>query len=392
MAKMVLAMGDIPTRVFIIAGEVSGDELGLALMQTLIGKSDANIEFRGVGGSQMERIGLKSIFDMEDVAVMGFSAVIMRLPLLVRRINQTAQAAIDWRPDMVILIDSPGFTHRVARKIRARLPDVPIVDYVCPSVWAWDPSRAKKMTDYVDHVLTILPFEPRVLRDLGGPPATYVGHPIVEAARPMRQTNGERKSLLVLPGSRKGEITRLMPAFKEALEVLATIRSDFDVTLPAVERHVRLIKDNTYDWPVPVNIVTGDKAKMDAFAGADAALTASGTVCLELALSGVPMISTYKLDPVARQLRFLVTAWTANLPNLIIDYPAVPEYIDEFVRPPAIARSLSRLLDDTPERASQVESFANLADIMTPEPGVSAAEKAADVVLSVLEKTGDKGR
>src|SRR5262245_54118905 len=229
-------------RVFLVAGETSGDQLGAKLMaglREILGNH--GVAFTGVGGEAMAREGLKSLFPLADIAVMGVSAVIARLPQLLRRIGQTAAAVIESAPDVLVIIDSPDFTHRVSRRVRARRPQLPIVDYVSPSVWAWRPGRAARMRAYVDHVLALLPFEPAAHQRLGGPPCTYVGHPLVERLRELRPSLGERSPLgdgppilLVLPGSRRSEITRLMGPFGQALGRAAAAAGAYRLVLPAV--------------------------------------------------------------------------------------------------------------------------------------------------------------
>ena len=377
---------DRPLRISFVVGEASGDELGADLMTALEARHSGPIDFSGLGGKAMRDAGLAPLFDIEEIAVMGISAVIGRLPAILKRINQTAQAIIDERPDVLFIIDSPDFTHRVAKKVRTVLPDLLVINYICPSVWAWRPSRAKKMTAYVDHVLAILPFEPEALERLEGPPATFIGHPLGEHAIAPRTIpkKGEKRTLLVLPGSRSGEVKRLLPAFKGTIDVLSNRRSDFDIVIPAVERQESTIRAHVKDWAVKPQVVTGSDAKKAAFASAHAALTASGTVCLELTMAGVPTVSTYRLDPMARQLRPFIKAWSANLPNLILDYPAVPEFFDEMVRPNILARHIDRLLDGTPERKAQTQACLAVQKIMQKANDRPAAEKAIDVMEALL--------
>ncbi|MEM8795725.1 MAG: lipid-A-disaccharide synthase [Pseudomonadota bacterium] len=373
--------------IFIIAGEESGDHLGGPLMDALSKMSPKPVHFLGVGGPLMTKAGLTSLFPIEDVAVMGFSAVIARLPLLVKRINQTAEAAIEARPDLLLIIDSPDFTHRVARKVKSALPDCPVIDYVCPSVWAWRPKRAEKMTAYVEHVLAILPFEPQVLETLKGPLATFVGHPLTDQVENLTadevQAGDGGRTLLLLPGSRSGEISRHLPIFRETVSDLVKRGVEARFVLPAVDRHRNKIETETKAWPVSVEVV-GSEEKAAVFRSADAALAASGTVLLELALAQTPMISVYKLDPIARRLRFLVRTWTAALPNLILDYPAVPEFIDEFARPALLSRAVERLLSDTPQKRAQLAAFEEMAVIMRQSQAEDPAQRAAKVVLAHL--------
>lgn len=369
-------------RVSLVAGEASGDDLGANLMEVLQTRFANELQFSGLGGPKMQKAGLTPLFDMEEIAVMGISAVVGRLPTILKRIRQTAQAIIDERPDVLIIIDSPDFTHRVAKKVRAVLPDLLVINYICPSVWAWRPGRAKKMTAYIDHVLTILPFEPAALERLSGPRGTYIGHPLQNHTVKPRiiAEAADKRTLLVLPGSRSGEVKRLLPDMKQTVEELSHRRSDFNIVIPAVERQEAAIRDHVRDWPIQPEIIKGEVAKQDAFSKAHAALAASGTVCLELTMAGVPTISVYRLDPIARQLRPFIKTWSAHLSNLILDYPAVPEYFDEFVRPNVIARHLDRLLDDTPQRQAQVDACLEVQQKMAEAGDKTPAEKASDVI------------
>ena len=383
-------MSDTPLHLFIVAGEESGDQLGASLIKVLKQRLGDDLRVSGIGGHAMTDQGLQSLFDMDEIAVMGVTAVIPRLPKILQRINETAKAAIAAKPDALIIIDSPDFTHRVARKVKAAMPSLPVIDYVCPSVWAWRPGRAKKMKAYVDHVLTLLPFEPQALKDLNGPAATYVGHPLATGILEQEQKldSNSRKTLLVLPGSRSGEIKRLLPIFQKTLEKLALVRTDIDIVIPAVPHLETTIRSTVSQWPLAVRIASGADQKKVAFESATAALAASGTVCLELGLANIPMVATYKLDPIASKLRFLMTAWSTNLVNLIIDYPIVPEYIDEDLHPGHLYRALSRLLDDTPERHTQLEAFNTLRKNMALEEGISPDQKAADIIMQLITKNG----
>ncbi len=245
-------MSEAPARaldVFLVAGEESGDQLGFKLMRALREATGGAVAFRGVGGHAMEREGLKSIFPMTDVAVMGFVPVIKKLPTILARIRTTADAVIAAPPDVLVIIDSPDFTHRVARRVRKRLPDLPVVNYVSPTVWAWRPGRAPKMRAYVDHLLALLPFEPEAHRRLGGPVCTYVGHPLIERIGEMRPPaddpdlrNASPPTLLVLPGSRRSEIERLSEDFGGAVARAVERCGPLDVVLPAVAHLEGLIR------------------------------------------------------------------------------------------------------------------------------------------------------
>lgn len=373
-------------KIAIVAGEASGDELGFKLMRAL--KASHTVDFVGVGGPRMEAEGLKSFFPMHDIAVMGLLPVIKKLPTLLARIRETVEKLIAARPDVLVIIDSPDFTHRVAKRVRQALPHLPVVDYVSPSVWAWRPGRAKAMRAYTDHVLALLPFEPEAHQRLGGPACTYVGHPLTEILSTLRPSSEEAMRreqepyrLLVLPGSRRSEIRRLLSVFGETIAVIAQIRPQLDVVLPAVSHLHDEIVAGVADWPVKPRIVSGVEAKYEAFRTARAALAASGTVTLELALSAVPTVVAYKVTKVEELLKFLITVSSIVLPNLILGENAVPEFLQEDVNPETLAHALLPLLGDTPERAAQLKAFARLDDLMRLPHG-TPSERAAEIVLS----------
>ena len=290
-----------PLRIFLVAGEHSGDALGAKLMEALKATGADRglpvLEFAGVGGDGMAREGLVSLFPLSDVAVMGPVAILRQLPALVRRVYRTVDAAVAFAPDVFVIIDSPEFTHPIAKRIAKRLPSVPIIDYVSPSVWAWRPGRAARMRRYIDHVLALLPFEPKVHAELGGPPCTYVGHPLIERSawieaqdpRALAQRlnlPAHEPVLLVLPGSRASEVGRLLQPFGEAVALLHRQRAPFQVLMPVVASVRPLIEAQCAHWPVRPVLLEGEADKFAAFRLARAALTKSGTVTLELALAG----------------------------------------------------------------------------------------------------------
>ncbi len=381
-------MADRPIRLAVIAGEESGDNLGADLVQALKTVSGRDVELVGVGGAGLIAHGLKPLFESSEIALMGFTAVIAKLPRLAMLIRQTAAAIVAARPDCLVIVDNPDFTHRVARRVKAKLPGLPVINYVSPTVWAWRPERAKKMQGYVDHVLAILPFEPKALAELDGPPSTYVGHPLassenVGAARARQESRKRDKSLstlLLLPGSRKSEVKALMGAFGETVGILANRGRNWHFVIPAAAHVEALIQDSVRSWTVKPEVVTSAKAKWRAIGEADAALAASGTVLLELALTGVPVLSTYKTDALVRLAFSMVTVWSGALPNLIADYPAVPEYYDRYVRPERLARELERLASDTPERFAQLAGFGHVRAAMATAkpPGNMAARIVLD--------------
>ena len=380
-----------PLRIAIVSGEESGDLLGFDLVRAIETQSGRPVELVGVGGRHLQSLGLQPLFDPGDIALMGVSAVVRDLPRLVYRIGTTARAIVDAKPDCLITIDSPAFTLRVAKKVRALDPAIPIVKYVCPSVWAWNPGRAPAMKPYIDRILCILPFEEKVLEDLKGPRGIYVGHrlasdpDLLNAAE--RQRNRARqeaeKTLVVLPGSRRAEVRSLMKPFGETLSILQQRGTAFQVVIPTVPHVAPLVEEAARSWPVIPRIVSTPEEKLEAFASADAALAASGTVLLELALAGVPMISCYKTDMIMGAAMRLITIWTAALPNLIADRVVVPEFINDFVRPGLIARQLEALLGDTEARRWQLQGLDMVSERMrTDRP---SSEVAAEAVLELLQ-------
>ena len=388
-----------PLTIWIVSGEESGDQLGAKLMRALKVRLGADrLRFGGVGGHAMAREGLESLFPLEDIAVMGFSAVIARLPAILKRIRLTADAVVAAKPDMLVIVDSPDFTHRVAKAVRARAPQIPIVDYVSPSVWAWRPGRALKMRAYVDHLLALLPFEPEAHRRLGGPPTTYVGHPLIERLAEIRPKAGERGEmeraplkLLVLPGSRRSEVGRLMEPFGAALALLMD-RSPrpFEVTVPAVPHLVEEIRVRAETWSLKPRIVEGEAAKWAAFRSADAALAASGTVTLELGLSGVPMVVAYRVSKIEEVLKYLIKAPSIVLTNLVLGENVIPELIQWDCTPEKLADALLPLFSDTPERRRQVEAFRRMDELM--RIGDEApSERAARIVEEVLASARHSG-
>ncbi|BDA84702.1 lipid-A-disaccharide synthase [Aureimonas sp. SA4125] len=380
-------------KIAFVVGENSSDRLGAALIRGLRNRSAEPVEVTGLGGDAMAAEGLTSLFDIDELSIVGVGAVLARLPQLVGRIGQTVRHILAEKPDALVVIDSYAFSHRVARRVRKALPDLAIVNYVPPAVWAYHPERSTAMAGYIDRAICVFPFEPAFHARHGGPPSTYVGHPLMHEPHlaaimarldslPAQPSPGSPPTLLILPGSRRGEINRLLGDFGRTLELLDARLPGVRAILPAVPRLRALIEEKVADWPVKPEIVTGEAEKWAAFAAADAALAASGTVALELALAGVPMALCYRLDPVGYILRHLITGWTAALPNYITDHPLVPEHFHEFIRPEALARRLQRLLTDTPERRAQVEGFRDIRRKMAID--VDPGDAAAAIVLAEI--------
>ena len=373
--------------IFLVAGEESGDRLGAALIAALR-RANPDVRITGVGGTHMAAAGVPSLFPLGDLAIIGFGAILSSLPRILKRIGEAAEAVVAANPAVLVIIDSPEFTHRVARKVRARAPHIRIVDYVCPSVWAWRPWRARAMLGYVDRVLALLPFEPAAMRRLGGPPTDFVGHPLAERVGELRPDAAEGRRrlgdpplLLVLPGSRGGEIRRMAGVFGATLGYVAGRVGALEVVVPAVPRLEGAVRAAVASWPVPVRIVTDTAEKHRAFRQARAALTKSGTSTLELALAGVPMIAAYKVSwPEEMVGRLLINVQSYILANLVVGTNVVPQFLQYQCTPESLGGALIPLLSDTPERRQQVEAFARLDTVMN-TGGPAPSDRAAALVL-----------
>jgi lipid-A-disaccharide synthase len=381
-------------RVFLVATEESGDRLGASLMKVLRQRLGDAVQFEGVGGRAMAREGLVSRFPIEQLSIIGLSGIARQLPTILRYIRETAAAVVEASPDILVIIDSPDFTHRVARRVRAKDPAIPIIDYVSPSVWAWRPGRARAMRGYVDHVLALLPFEPEAHGRLGGPPCTYVGHPLIEQIGMLRPDAEEQKRraaqppvLLVLPGSRRSEIGHHMKVFGETLGLLQAQGIGFEPVLPTMPHLQDPIAAALKSWPVQPRVVVGEQDKRAVFRLAHAAFAKSGTVTLELAISGVPMTAAYKAGAVeAWIVRKGISSSSVILANLVVGENVVPEFIQENCTPAKLAPALREVLTDSPSRRRQLEAFAKIDRVMS-TGNQAPSVRAADVVLATLRKS-----
>ncbi|PDT75733.1 lipid-A-disaccharide synthase [Bradyrhizobium sp. C9] len=379
-------------KIFLIATEESGDRLGAALMKVLRQRLGDAVQFSGVGGRQMTGEGIDPLFPIEELSIIGFAAVVKQLPKILRLIRRTTDAVLADAPDMLVIIDSPDFTHRVARRVRARNPNIQIVDYVSPSVWAWRPGRARAMRGYVDHVLALLPFEPEEYRKLQGPPCSYVGHPLTEQLTSLRPNEEEQKRrdaqppvLLVLPGSRRSEIRHHLALFGAALGQLNK-QTPFELVLPTMPHLEAMVREGVASWPVVPRLAVGEIEKRAAFRVARAALAKSGTVTLELALSGIPMVTAYRVGAAeAFILRRAIRVSSVILANLVIGSDIIPEFLQENCTPDKLAHALGDVLADTPDRLRQLVAFATMDGKMSTgdqPPSVRAAE----IVLAEMSR------
>jgi lipid-A-disaccharide synthase len=383
--------------VFLVAAESSADALGAGLMRALASKRPAS--FRGVGGPRMSEAGLASLYPIEDLITIGFGTVLAQLPTLLRRMRETVEAIVARPPDVLVLIDAPDFTHRIAARVRRRLPKLPIVKYVSPSVWVWRPGRARAMRPSIDLVLALLPFEPDVHRQLGGPDCVYVGHSLLEHLKELRPSADEERLresspplVLVLPGSRTHEIKRLAAVFGDTLGMVAETYGPLDVALPTMRHLVPLLTELTARWPIRPRIVVDEADKYAAFRRARAALAASGTVTLELALAGVPSVAAYRIPAIeGLMLRLMVKVHpvikvrSVILANLVLGEFAIPEFLQRRCAPENLAPALADILGNTPGRARQLAAFKRIEAILGAD-GTDPSERAAQAVLHLLDQ------
>ena len=381
--------------VFLIAAEESGDALGAALARALIENGRGQVGFAGVGGRAMAAAGIDSPFPIEELSIVGLSAIPQRLPLILRRIRETAAAVIAAQPDALVIIDSPDFTHRVARRVRRLAPSIPILDYVSPSVWAWRPWRARAMRHYIDCVLAILPFEPAAHLRLGGPPCIYVGHPMIERIAELRPDADElhrRRSdpplVLALPGSRSAELRRLLPTFGAAIARAVERIGPVELVLPTMPHLLERVRAGVAGWPLQPRIVVDPEEKWAAFRSARAALAASGTVTLELALAAVPTVAAYRVPLIEEMVfRAAKTPEFSNviLANLAIGENVVPQFLQRHCTPEKLGDALVSVVLDTPEREGQTEAFKRLDAIMAIGTA-SPSSQAAAIVLEAAQR------
>lgn len=353
-----------PRKIFLIAGEASGDIVGARLMAALRRESVGNIEFRGIGGGFMQAEGLQSLFPMQELSIMGLAEIVPHIPKLLRRIDQTLEDIRNWQPDMVITIDSPGFNKRVAKKLgRGKIR---LIHYVAPTVWAWRPSRAKKMARLFDQLLCLFPFEPDYfIRE--GLDAVFVGHPVMESdldqgngAQIRREFNipSNAPLLCLLPGSRVGEIVRLLPLFLQTVQQLKQQLPDLHIIIPTFPHLFDLINDQVQRLDRNIIVIPDQNRKKDVFAASNAALAASGTISLELTRAKLPFVIAYKISALTAFIaRRLVKLKYFTLTNILLDRPAIPEFFQEQASVQNLIDATLPLLQDPAARAKQIGTF-----------------------------------
>lgn len=381
--------------VWLIAGEPSGDLLGAGLMAALSERTGGRIRFAGVGGDEMAARGLDSLFPISDVAVMGLAEVVPRIGMIRRRIGTTAKRILEDRPDVVVSVDSPGFCQRVWKRLAGS--GIPLVHYVAPTVWAWKPGRARTFAATLDHLMVLLPFEPPYF-EKEGLACTFVGHPVVEFSEDAGDGPGFRAAhgisadatvVCVLPGSRRGEVDRMLPAFRDAAERLLEERPETAFCFPTLPHLEAALGKRLAEWPGRAVVAASRSERRDAMAASDVAMAASGTVSLELAGAGVPHVIAYRMNPLTVAVfRMLRTARLrhVNLVNILLEREAVPELLQERCRGGRIAKALAELLDRPSLGDDQVAAARKALGMLRPAEG-SPSSAAAKVVLAHLRGT-----
>ncbi|HTV45256.1 MAG TPA: lipid-A-disaccharide synthase [Stellaceae bacterium] len=381
-----------PPFIYIVAGEPSGDALGAALIAGLRERRGGRLRVAGIGGERMAAEGLASLFPLADLAVLGVAEVLPRAPVILRRVRETVAAIRRDKPDAVVTIDSSGFSWRIAQRLRRLGENLPLIHYVAPMVWAWRAGRARRMARWYDHLLAVLPFEPPYFERVGLA-CSYVGHPVVASGadcgdgarfRVAHGMNPQQLLLTVLPGSRGGEVRRLLPIFGAALRQLEALIGPFRVAVPTVATVAATVAAAASGWPGEAIIVREPQAKYDAFAASRAALAASGSVALELAMARVPMIVGYRLNPLTEALLDrIVKVRQVNLVNLLLERPLVRELLRGECRPERIAAEMLRLVRDEPVREALLAGY-DTAMRRLGVGGPSPSLRAADVILAIV--------
>ncbi len=376
-------------KVYLIAGEASGDQFGGLLMEALKKKSDS-LEFYGIGGERMEMQGLKSLFPMSELALMGLFEILPHLPNLMNRLQQTVDNIVKIQPDVIVTIDSPGFTYRIAKRLKKYR--IPIIHAVAPSVWAWRPGRAKKIAKFFDHLLTLFPFEPPYF-EKEGLPSTFVGHPIVdlgfddiskEAAKKNFTISSDELLLLLLPGSRRGEIKKLLPMMLEVAKRLQKLDKKIRFKLATVPYQIEEVESLLGQEDLEVEVVTDPLMKKRLMRAADLAIAASGTVSLELALCETPHLVTYKINPLTAWIvKQMILVEHVSLVNLLLGHTCVPELLQENCTVEKIFQTALTLLDEK-ERDVQRSSLATIKGMLAPK-GSIPSQVAAQAVIRFLK-------
>ncbi len=376
------------THIMIIAGETSGDALGADLMQALK-QQNSDVLVTGIGGPKMTEQGMASIFPMSEIAVMGLKEILPRLPELFKRVDEAVEHALASEPDVMVLIDSPEFNHRVAKRVKAQRPEIKILCYVAPHVWAWRRGRARKMRRYFDAVMAFLPFEPDVFAANNGPPCHFVGHPIVdrlEALEPLpdfmkkHRIKKNQQLLTVLPGSRVSEVKELVPVFGQVVKRLHNRIDNLRPIIPLVPHMADMVREKTAQWPGKPIYIEDEAEKFAAFHASRAALASSGTATMELALAGLPTVVGYNMGLMGDFLMRIMPVPSVVLVNLILDEPAMPEFLQDRCTADEIMPVMQKMFEDDTVNAH----YRNVLSRFRPEmrqKGERPADRAAGLTL-----------
>ena len=377
-------------KIYLIAGEPSGDLLGSRLMRAIKKRTNGEVEFYGVGGDTMKREGLNSLFDISDLAIMGLLEVIPSIPKVLRHIRNTVNDIIRIQPDVVVTIDSWSFSARVHKALRKKKTNIPQIHYVAPQVWAWKKKRAKTMYKYIDRLLTLFPYEPKYFTPYNLP-TDFIGHPVIESEAVHADAQAfyqkfsipqDKKIIAVLPGSRKTEVSRLLPVFLESIEKIHQEHPEFYFVIPTVSTVSGYVKDGIKNSKLPIIITETETDRYNAFKASTVAIAASGTVALELAILDIPHIIGYKVSPFSAWLarKFLKIEFV-NLSNILLGREIIPELLQERCIPINIRTYIEQILRKDNLYAKQKEGFIKVREALgfgqqTP------SENAAAIILN----------
>ena len=379
--------------IYVIAGEVSGDIIGAKLIREIKRLQKNKFSFAGVGGEQMTNEGVQSLFPISEMAVMGIFELVPHVPNLIRRINETVQDIIVKKPVAVISIDSKAFTMRVAKLIQKKQKEsdkeIKLIHMVAPTVWAWRPGRAKNISKFLDHLLTLFPFEPPFFTR-HGLPTTFIGHPLAEQKvgcssvyRNTHDVDEATKIISLLPGSRPGEIKRLLPTFKKTMDLLLKKNPNIHITMPTVVSVEEMLRRETLGWRTPVSIITDPEMKLNALAASSVALAASGTVTLELALAKVPSVIAYKVNPLSAIIGyFLVNQDAVVLPNKLMGKEIFPLYLQWKCTPCNLYKAIIQKIENPTDQLIEVSDA--IRNMLRPNKQ-SSQSLAAQIIIKVVE-------
>ena len=377
-------------KIAIIAGEVSGDKIGSDLIGEI--SSVYDIDLYGVGGEELTRHGLRSLFPYEELSIIGVWDIIQNIFTLKKRVNSTIKSILAYKPELLIIIDSPEFTHRVAKKVKKAMPNLTVINYVSPTIWFWRKGRGKKMSEYITHILSIYPFEPALYKKLNGPPCTYIGNPLFENLinnkLNRKKIVNKNKTIVFMPGSRKIEIEKLLPPCITAFKEIKKLGYEFNLEIPTFNNFQDFIEEKLVNTGINYSIYSSESKKINSFLNSDFAVTASGSATLELAACRLPMIVVYKLTKVNSILASIILTInnlkdaSFSLPNLINQKKIIPELLQSDCNSKKITAELIKMFNDSNVINDQLSVFDNVHEIMRVK--VRPEKAAADIITGYL--------